>query len=190
MARPRTVTDQDIIEGARRCFMEHGPSVSLTAIGETIGVSAAAIIQRMGSKEELIRASLISKEWDPPWLIELKQGPEEGPMKPQLSRLLRSAFAMLTDFLPSIVALRLSGFDLVGANEPGPPELFRMALADWIRRASERGGFRVASPEAASQLLVGAIQSHAFVNWARRLESKGPKPDWDALIGAVLPDLG
>lgn len=189
MARPKTVTDQEIIDGARRCFAEHGPSVSLMAIGEAIGVSAAAILKRMGSKEELIRASLISDGWSPPWLKELKDGPEEGPMKPQLNRLLRSAFAMLTDFLPTIVALRLSGFDLVDANKPGPPELFRAALAGWIRRAGDRGGFQVDSPEAASVLLVGAIQSNAFVNWARRLEPKGPEPEWDSLIAAVLPDL-
>ena len=187
MARPRSVTDQEIIDAARRCFTEHGPSASLSAIGEQVGVTAAAILKRMGSKEALLKASLTSGDWAPPWLLELRSGPVEGPMKRQLVVTLDRAFTMLEQFLPSIVAIKLSGVEFLHDDKPAPPDIFRAELAAWIRRAGARDGFEAPSPEAASLLLVGAVQSAAFMAWARGKAAM--KPDWGELIGTVLPEL-
>ena len=39
MARPRQVSDEQILEAARSCFLEHGPAVSTTVIAKRLGIS-------------------------------------------------------------------------------------------------------------------------------------------------------
>ena len=190
MARPRTVTDEQILQAARRCFIEGGPAVPLTRIASEVGVSPAAICKRMGSKSELLLKSLHIVDWDPPPLQWLLSGPTKGMLKPQLVRSLDGGFSMLSAQFPTLVALRLSDQPMFpDPDRPTPPERFRTALSDWIRRASARDGFVVSSPEVAAGLLVSSVQSHAFMNWVERLQPGENRPDWESLIEGVLPGI-
>lgn len=56
-ARPRTVSDTDILDAAARIVARHGPvATTLATIGEAVGLSPAALIQRFGSKRGLLLA--------------------------------------------------------------------------------------------------------------------------------------
>ncbi|HWG90175.1 MAG TPA: helix-turn-helix domain-containing protein [Candidatus Thermoplasmatota archaeon] len=57
MARPRTVSDEDILEAAARVVARRGPvQATLAEIGEEVGVTASAIVQRFGTKRKLLLA--------------------------------------------------------------------------------------------------------------------------------------
>jgi AcrR family transcriptional regulator len=57
VARPRTVTDEQIVEGAVRAIGTHGPvKVTLAHVAAEVGITPAAIVQRFGSKEALLLA--------------------------------------------------------------------------------------------------------------------------------------
>lgn len=57
MVRPRKVSDDDVFEAAHRAMCRLGPSeLTLAAIAEEAGVTAGALVQRFGSKRDLLLA--------------------------------------------------------------------------------------------------------------------------------------
>src|SRR3954447_21121248 len=57
MARPRTVSDATLLEATARTIGEVGqPGLTLARVGASCGLSAAAVVQRFGSKRALLLA--------------------------------------------------------------------------------------------------------------------------------------
>jgi AcrR family transcriptional regulator len=56
MGRAKQVTDEQIIAAAMRCAIAIGPSMTLADVGEQVELSAATVVQRFGTKRELMRA--------------------------------------------------------------------------------------------------------------------------------------
>lgn len=55
--RPRTIDDADILMAAQRVMQRVGPAhFTLALVGEEARISAATLVQRFGSKRELLRA--------------------------------------------------------------------------------------------------------------------------------------
>jgi AcrR family transcriptional regulator len=167
MARPRQVSDAQIIEAARACFLEQGPSVSTTVIADRLGVSQAALFKRFGTKEELLLAALRP---DPSLLdgliASLEAGPDARPLPDQLRAIaltIRDRFAVI---LPRMAVLRSAGLGPPSCAEPGqpiPPQRVHTALVAWLEQARERGMAVVPNPSAAAFALLGAIHMQCFM---------------------------
>ncbi|MCD7060966.1 TetR/AcrR family transcriptional regulator [Pelagibacterium xiamenense] len=64
MARPKTITDQGVLDAAIAIMQERGPdALTFAAVGKTVGLSPATLVQRFGTKQTMIRAAL-SQLWD------------------------------------------------------------------------------------------------------------------------------
>jgi len=64
LARPRTVTDQAILDGALEVANRRGPAnVTFASVSAVVGLSPATLVQRFGTKEALLRAAL-ERAWD------------------------------------------------------------------------------------------------------------------------------
>ncbi len=64
MARPKTVSDEAILDAAGRVLRQSGPAgVTFAAVGAEAGLSPATLVQRYGSKDGLMRATLL-RAWD------------------------------------------------------------------------------------------------------------------------------
>ncbi|HEY0919771.1 TetR/AcrR family transcriptional regulator [Devosia sp.] len=64
MARPKTVSDEAILDAAGRVLRRSGPAgVTFAAVGAEAGLSPATLVQRYGSKDGLMRATLL-RAWD------------------------------------------------------------------------------------------------------------------------------
>ena len=64
MARPRTVTDEAILEAAVAAMQRGGPeALTFAAVGKAVGLSPATLVQRYPSKETFLRAALMHA-WD------------------------------------------------------------------------------------------------------------------------------
>ena len=59
MGRPRTVSDDVILEAARAVFLEQGPGASTQSIADRLSVSQAALFKRFGTKRDLMIAALM-----------------------------------------------------------------------------------------------------------------------------------
>ncbi len=64
MPRPKTLPDSDVLEAALKIIHGSGPeALTFASLAKTCGLSAATLVQRFGSKEELKRAALLHA-WD------------------------------------------------------------------------------------------------------------------------------
>lgn len=64
MARPRTIADAAILDGALALLQRHGPAaLTFAALGKAVGLSPATLVQRYGTREALLHAALVAA-WD------------------------------------------------------------------------------------------------------------------------------
>jgi AcrR family transcriptional regulator len=141
MTRPRTVTDQAILNAARNCAVERGPAVSLDVIAGRVGLTSPALLKRFGSRQELMIAAL--RPSDPPaWVVDLANGPDDRPLDQQLRVLIDRVLDFLSSETPCMTALSESGFqvnDIFERGEAPPPLRSIWALSGWLQRAQQRG---------------------------------------------------
>lgn len=164
MPRPRNISDEEILEEARACFLEQGAGVSTTVIAERLGISHGVLFQRFGTKDHLLRAAL-APPLEPPWLPKLQAGPDERDIKAQLHEIAQEISAFYERIVPAIAVLRSAGMRLemmAARREDLPPVRARREIAAWFARALERGLVRPVNPDHAADLFLGALQFRPF----------------------------
>lgn len=64
MPRPRTISDEAVLDAAGEVASRGGPAaLTFAAVGERAGLSPATLVQRFGTREALVRAALL-RLWD------------------------------------------------------------------------------------------------------------------------------
>ena len=58
MSRHPSLSDDAILDAARRLFVEHGASLPVQTIADDVGLSEAAIYKRFATKSALMRRAL------------------------------------------------------------------------------------------------------------------------------------
>ena len=166
MVRPRQVSDQRILETARSCFLEHGPSVATSVIAGKLGLSEAALFKRFGSKAGLMRASMGLPVGAPAWAVGLETGPDPAfPLRDQLVEIGLKLSTFASRLVPAMHVLRSSGIapEQLFEGEAPPPVLAHRALSRWLARADELGLARVEAPEEVALAFMGSIEILAFM---------------------------
>lgn len=164
MARPRQVSDEQILDSARCAFLRHGPGVSTTVIADDLGVSQAALFKRFGTKEQLMLRSMAPEPLD--WDAVLGDGPDDRPLTDQLRGLGRTMSEFYERLVPCMATLRSAGVsprDLRADEKVPLPIRGVRALSAWVSVARSRGHVRDLDPEAFAMAFLGALQSRAFL---------------------------
>jgi AcrR family transcriptional regulator len=187
MARPRQVTDEQILDAARAVFVERGPGVPVAQVARRLGVTQAALFQRLGSKEQLLAAAFAAAA--PPALRTFALGPAAGrPVTEQLVELLAGLAGFFARVLPGLVVLRAAGLPThrTRRGQLPPPLAIRAALAGWLRRARPE----LPDPEAVSEALLGALEARAFNRHVGGASfAPGEEPVFiERLVRALLPE--
>lgn len=166
MARPRQVSDEELLASARACFLEHGPGVSTTVIAERVGVSQAAVFKRFPTKNELMVAALRPPE-HPPFLGLLERGPDPATsLEDQLTEIGLAISRFLGEIVPCIATLHASGIDkeaLFRGYQVPPPIRTQLALAAWFQRAQGLGLVRALPPGDLATAFMGSLHVRAFL---------------------------
>ncbi|MCA9035003.1 MAG: TetR/AcrR family transcriptional regulator [Planctomycetaceae bacterium] len=159
MARPQTISNEQIIETARECYLEHGAAVSTDVIAERLGVSAQALLKRFGTKTDLLIAAMRPPA-RAPWVPVAEAGPDDRPVDKQLAGLLEQIAVYFDDLARRMAVLRWSQIDLAqvisGYSEP-PPLVSIRTLAGWLERCSARGLLQTMDYQATSMMLLSAL---------------------------------
>lgn len=172
MARPQQVSDTEILETARRCFLELGPSVSTDVIAGELGVSSQALFKRFGTKQELMLAA-IRPPAIPPWTATLEAGPNDQPLRVQLEAIVEEVSIYFAEMSRRLSLIRWSGVpieELLREYDPPPPQIGIRALAQWLERAHRKQLIRSTDFLAAAMALLGSL--HAPVFLAEMLQQK------------------
>lgn len=164
MARPRNLSDEQILGAARECFLEHGSGVSTMLIAERLGISHGVLFQRFGTKEQLLRAALVPPR-EAPWIALARSGPDDRDVRVQLRELAGEISAFFDYIVPGLVILRSAGIQPDWTNacpEDVPPVRAHREMAEWFSRAIARGLLAAVKPEYAADVFLGALQFRPF----------------------------
>ena len=165
MGRPREVTDEQIVDVARRCLFERGAGVSAADIARELGVSHTTLFNRFGSKEALMVAALGPPD-HVPWVAALDAGPDDRPIREQLVEHSKVMSAFFQELQAGQAVLQAAGIPPQKAygrrkGEPPPVQAFS-ALTGWLRRAQSQGRIAKCDVETLAATILGALHGWAF----------------------------
>lgn len=159
MGRPQSISDAQILQAAYSCFVEHGPGVATEVIASRLNVTAQALLKRFGSKNALMIAAL-KPPAIAPWIPLVESGPDERPLRQQLTEILLEVASFFLEIAERITVLRWSGIDpkaLLAEYQEPPPLLDIRTLAAWFQRAADRGMLRSADFPAVAMMLLTSL---------------------------------
>lgn len=186
--RPRSVSDEEILEAARACLLANGPSVAVAVIGARLGISGPAVLKRFGTKERLVTRALVSEP--PP---DFSHGPEPGPLRPQIVAILLHIERLLLQAAPRLATLRAGGVKASQWLDEPHPRKARSSLLGWLEKARTTHGLTHPDLDAAADLLISLVEARGFLAWVEPTWVE-PGEEWaaravDALFGELTMAL-
>ncbi len=164
MARPRQITDEQILQTMRSSVLEHGPAVSLDVVAEQLNVTSPALIKRFGTRRALMIAAL-KPPLDTVWSRHLSKGPDARPLREQLEDVITSFSESFNEAMPCMFALRESGIpynEVFPRNELSPQIKAVQAVTRFLQQLAEMRLCVDEALETAGSALVGAITHRAI----------------------------
>lgn len=176
MARPKTLTDQDILRRARPVFLNRGLDARTRDVAAAVGMTWAAIALRFGSKRGLFEQAMEHRsEW-------FEKPPSDFADDADLRALLQWLRSQLTLRWPMYLQLNLSSS--VSLDDSERSDGLARWLAAKLRRHADRGEIRAdLLPQKMATLLLAALTGDAAERFVRR--QRGDPPD-DALVETML----
>ena len=164
VGRPRQVSDEEMLEAARRVFFARGVQAPVSDVAEALGVSHTAVFARFRTKEALLIAAF-APPVTLPFLHELEAGPDARPVRAQLLGLARLFVGYFEQLDPRWAVLQAAGIglDKVFAGRVRPsPLAAQEAMREWVERARVKKLLRVASPGVFAWTFLGALHQRVF----------------------------
>lgn len=171
MARPRQITDEQILEMTRACVIEKGAQVSLDVVAGELGVTGPALIKRFGSRQELWLRALRPPE-NAVFVDHFLAGPDDRPLNVQLEERFTEMWQFFEEVVPCISALRESGIphDKVFDGRWKNPMRALQAITRWLELAHEKGIAHAPAAASVATAILGAIQTRAFTGHIAKLK--------------------
>ena len=162
--RPKTISDEEILEIVRSCVLDEGPAVSTQIIANQVGVSQATLFKRFGNKVHLITRALLLGVEAPNLIRALEADVDLGNPKAQLLEMATRLQAFFEKMVPCWSALRSAGIEPPESlPKDAPPVRGRLALENWVRTLQDAGIITAQEhPESISISLIGALQTRSF----------------------------
>jgi AcrR family transcriptional regulator len=163
MGRPKTISDEAILQIAREVFRKHGHTATTREVAGAAGISEGVLYQRFGTKDALFFAALHARGPDLKELL----GPEEpsDDARAYLRDVLRKLGAYYAEVIP--LALRQMmhpSFDPASLSRatPGGPAELREGLERRIASLARRKRLKALSAAAVARLLVSLAHDWAL----------------------------
>lgn len=160
MARPRLITDEQIVEAAREVFLEQGFSATTAAIAQRAEVSEGTLFKRYLSKEQLFEAAVGLRDYGA-WRTELRLQVGQGEVRRNLER---AALAVLDEagrIMPKLMVMFSRGHDPshnpLLARLDDPVRQDADALAEYLRAEAKLGRVRPLDADVTALTMMGAL---------------------------------
>lgn len=182
MARPASISNQQILAAARGVFLAHGfGKASTVAIAKRAGISEGSIFNRFATKEALFRAAMDSA--GPP-ALRLDAYVGQGDLRRNLVRITVESIHFLSSLLPTLM-LRWSERE-AGGKAPvcsRPREVLRDLTGFF--KAEKRLGRIGGDPAITARLFMGAVWNYCFLAMVAGDRSLSPKTFAERMVGAL-----
>ncbi|MEM6732207.1 MAG: helix-turn-helix domain-containing protein [Myxococcota bacterium] len=194
MPRPRTISDEDILVVARRCFAEHGHSVPTRTISKEVGISQAVLYQRFGGKKQMFLRAMMPP---PPDIDELLKRPDGLSAREYLRFLAGRLVSHFQNLIPAVLHLvTYPGFDISligGAHEHLLAGKLHVELARRFRQLMETGEIENHPPEAMTAMFIGfthtAGMQSVMRGRAHKEELQVSDGELDAIVAVIWQGL-
>lgn len=177
MARPRLITDEQILAATREIVLDHGVQSPLELVSQRLGVTAPALLKRFGTRQALLVAALSP---DDALLDAVFEVPlDDRPLTAQLEGLIARLSRFFAHMFPRLMALRECGVPMTvldGETKVPRPVRAVRATQRWLEQARARGLVDSALVETAATAIVGALSTRAISShlskrpWSSRSE--------------------
>jgi len=161
MGRHKTIRDEQVLEQARRVFLEKGAFGSTKDIAQRAGISEATLFQRYPTKAALFLAAMVPPEVDVDAIVHAST--TQADPRGVLTEIGRRMLAYFRTLIPTVLQLLTHpaiSLEHVSAHfRSAPPQALADALAAYLRDAQSRGEVKVDDPLATALLFISAIHS-------------------------------
>jgi AcrR family transcriptional regulator len=195
MGRPPAFSRDRLLQEARLLFSQRGyEATTLDDIAKSLGVTAAALLRHVRSKQQLFLESMTATHEQLAGAIALL---EEVPGEADPEIVLRQLAERMIPFLEQrvnelvVLALHLRSRELIDNPVAGlpvgtesPPARALAALERYFKRAQKCGMVRDLDPKATALLFLGSIQSYVF--FQRVLKVSNPPYPQKKFIESLL----
>lgn len=165
MARPRTITNEQILQTMRATVLELGARVSLDVVAQRLNVTAPALLKRFGTRQALMLEALRPPE-DPGFIERFESGPDDhGSLSSQLTERFADLWEFFEEVIPCVIALRESGIPpekLFENSKHKNPLRAIKAIQKWVAAAHDQGLAFAPEAESIATAMLGAVQMRAF----------------------------
>ena len=180
MARPTTISDDAILEVARRLFLERGISATTAEVAREAGVAEGSIFKRWKTKQELFFAALAPNDEDPDWVRTLASRVGHGDLQETLTEVGMQAIDFFRNIMP-LVMMCWSNPSASGVpapfDRPNPkPVQIIKKLAGYFEAEMRLGRLARRDAEVVARAYVGGIQQFAFLELVTRNRDELPLP--------------
>lgn len=160
MARPRQITDEQIVQAAREAFLEQGFSATTAAIAARAGVSEGTLFKRYASKEELFEVAVGLREYGQ-WRAALLDRTGTGDVRRNLETAALAILAESAEVVPKLMAVFSRGHDpshnpLLGRLDD-PVRRDAEVLAEYLRREVALNRVRPQDADVTALVVMGAL---------------------------------
>lgn len=160
MARPRTISDQQIVDAAREVFLEQGFSATTAEIARRAGVSEGTLFKRFATKEDLF-AETVGLTEGREWHKEITGLVGQGDLCANLKRLAWLIVRTARIILPPLMVMWSRG------QAPSKPKPDHdpvsddiAAIAAYLRAEVALGRLREVDCEVVADALIGSLTNH------------------------------
>ncbi|HTO72986.1 MAG TPA: helix-turn-helix domain-containing protein [Gemmatimonadales bacterium] len=196
MARPSTITNDQLLEAARQEFLAHGIRATSAAIARRAGVSQGILFHRFGTKEALFAAAMTSEGGAPatPLDVDLRSLVGQGSVQQNLitlgERLLDRFFLVVPTQL-----MAWANPDPERADQPAAQYRNRgirgqQLFVEYLRGEMRRNRVANVDPFVVAQTFSGALWFFAFEQLSGgRLRRNVPAPSRNEFVRQLVDTL-
>ena len=171
MARPTTITDEQILVAAREVFLKQGISASTADIACKANISEGSLFNRFPTKDALFVAAMKTPPV-PACLLQLEEQVGKGDLRQNVTQVALEFIA----FLNQVVPLMMVAWNRKPPTEEDQecctehaPARDRRLLTHYLQQEQERGRLCSCNTDTLARMLIGTLVSYVMDNLALKL---------------------
>lgn len=166
MARPTTITNEQILDAARAVFTERGLAATTAEIAARAGCSEGSIFRRFPTKQDLFLEAMGVRNIDS-LFGDVDDLVGSNTLAENLATILNRKIDFYLDLMPRILVLvgcGVSAPDLMRSMDAPPPLRSIRRITDYLAAEQDAGRLFAPNHEVLARMLIGAAHFYAFTN--------------------------